>query len=97
MDYGQFIYIISRLGLGGMAAILAIALWPKTRDAARAFLIIGALLAYIGVVYDILGRLGITQGLFIQIGQVELPKLILDNLPPVFFAIAFGIMLKRKH
>jgi hypothetical protein len=95
MDTGHLIYILSRLFLGGLAAFLAIMVWPKTRDPAWMLMVIGAIAGYAEIVYSILGILGITGGTAFLPGPVP-AALALANLPACFFIAAFSVMIVRK-
>jgi hypothetical protein len=97
MDVGQIVYIISRLVLGALASFFAIMLWSKTRDIAWMLMVIGAIAAYIEIVYSILEILGITEGDSLVIGSVPAASIILPCLPVIFFIIAFAVMVFRKY
>jgi hypothetical protein len=96
MDSGELLYVTSRLVFGGIAAILAIVLWSRTRDGAWMFVVFAVISTYIEIVYSILELLGVTQGLFITIGTTNVLKIIFSSLPPVFFICAFAMMLAKK-
>ena len=97
MDWGEIVYILSRLGLGALASFLAIMLWARTRDVAWMLMIIGVIAAYVETVYAILGIFGINAGYLFVIGTVPLVAIILPNLPIVFFVAAFAVMVVRKY
>ena len=96
MDSGQLIYILSRLGLGALAAFFAIMLWSKTRDIAWMLMVIGTIAAYVETVYSILNILGISSIHIFVIGSISLMSIILPCLPTVFFIAAFSVMVFRK-
>jgi hypothetical protein len=96
MDMGHLIYISSRLLLGAVASLLAIAVWSKTRDAAWMLMVIGTIAGYAGIVYSILGIFGITDGMAFPAGSVPVATLALANLPTCFFIAAFWVMITRK-
>ncbi|GHV28456.1 hypothetical protein AGMMS4952_12140 [Spirochaetia bacterium] len=97
MDSGELLYISSRLVLGALATFFAIMLWAKTRDAAWMLMVIGTIAAYAETVYVTLGIFGITfEGMFLRVGSVPLPTLILSNLPSCFYIAAFLLMVIRK-
>ena len=97
MAIGELLYILSRLILGALAAFLAIMLWSKTRDAAWMLMVMGAIAAYIEIVYSILGLFGINQGTVLLTGSVPVSALILSNLPTGFIIAAFLVMVIRKY
>jgi len=97
MELGQAIHILSRLILGAMASFLAIMLWPRIRDTAWIFIIIGTITAYVETVYSILNTLGINSHNGPSIGSVFLIPVILTCLPMIFFVAAFTVMVIRKY
>ena len=97
MDTGQLVYIICRLALGAVAAFLAIMLWSKTRDLAWMFLVIGAIAAYVEVVYSILELYGMTGGNRVSIGAMPVMSIVLPCLPMIFLIIALAVMVLRKY
>ena len=97
MDYGQIIYILSRLILGALASFFAIMLWSKTRDIAWMLMVIATIAAYVETVYAILNLFGIEGGRFFVIGSVPFISILLPCLPTVFFIAAFVVMVVRKY
>jgi hypothetical protein len=97
MDVGQIVYIVSRLVLGALTSFFAIMLWSKTRDAAWMLMVIGAIAAYVEIVYSILEILGVTEGNFLLIGSIPAASIILPCLPMIFFICAFAVMVFRKY
>ncbi|MDR2509403.1 MAG: hypothetical protein LBC77_02030 [Spirochaetaceae bacterium] len=94
METSQILLIAVKLALGGLAAILAIAVWARTREAAWLFTVLGILALYTETIYRILEILG--MGLDIPIfGSMQIPDLVLTVLPPVFFITAFIFKLAR--
>ncbi len=96
MDAGEIIYISSRLVAGALASFFAIMLWSKTRDVAWMLIVIGAITAYVNTVYSILDFFGIVDNAFLSVGSVPFASIVLPVLPPVFFSIAFIVMIIRK-
>lgn len=96
MDAGEIIYISSQLVTGALAAFFAIMLWSKTRDVAWMLIVIGTITAYVNTVYSILDFFGIVDNAFLSIGSVPFASIVLPVLPPVFFSIAFIVMIVRK-
>jgi membrane-bound ClpP family serine protease len=95
MDSGQTAYIICRLVFGAAAAFLAIMLWSKTRDAAWMLIIMGAIFAYIEIIYSVLGLFGIDGSNLFLIGSVPLISFVLPLLRMIFFIAAFIVMIVR--
>jgi len=97
MDYGQVVYILSRLVLGALASFFAIMLWSKTRDVAWMLMVIATIAAYVETVYAILNLFGIEGGSILVIGTVPFMSILLPCLPTVFFISAFAVMVVRKY
>ncbi|MDR1147671.1 MAG: hypothetical protein LBK66_03485, partial [Spirochaetaceae bacterium] len=70
MDSGSLVLIIFRLLFSAAAALSAIIVWSKTRDAVWMLLVLGAVSAYAGTVYSVLEIFGITENFFPVIGTV---------------------------
>jgi hypothetical protein len=96
MDVGEIIYISSQLIAGAFASFFAIMLWSKTRDVAWMLIVIGAISAYVNTVYSILEYFGIVDDAIFSIGSVPFASIVLPILPPIFFSIAFVVMVIRK-
>ena len=96
MDTGQTVFIICELAFGAAATFLAIMLWSKTRDAAWMLIIIGAIFAYIEIVYSILGIFGLSDGDYFLIGSVPVISFILPLLRMIFFIAAFAVMIVKQ-
>ena len=97
MDIGEAVYVSMRLILGSTAAFLAIMLWSKTRDVAWMLMVVGTIAAFIETVYFILDMFGLTGRRLIVIGSMSLASIVLPNLPMIFFAAAFMVMVLRKY
>ena len=97
MDSGQILFIASRLILGALASFFAIMLWSKTRDAAWMLMVIGTIIAYVEIVYSILGLFGITKSDVLVIGTVPAAAIALPVLHMGFFIAAFLIMVIRRY
>jgi hypothetical protein len=96
MDVGEIIYISSQLIVGAFASFFAIMLWSKTRDVAWMLIVIGTIAAYVNTVYSILEYFGIIGETVFSIGKLPFASIILPILPPLFFCIAFVVMIIRK-
>lgn len=96
MDAGEIIYVSSQLIAGALASFFAIMLWSKTRDVAWMLIVIGAITAYVNIVYSILDFFGVTGDAVLLIGSVPFTSIVLPVLPPVFFSLAFIVMIMRK-
>ena len=95
MDFGQVVFIYSRLILGTLAAFLAIMLWSKTKDIAWMLMVIGIIAAYIETVRSILNLLGMEYAL--KIGSVSLASILLPALSMTCFIAAFMVMVIRRY
>jgi len=94
MEQGQILLIMSQLGFGAVAAFLAIMLWSRTRNAAWMLIIIGAIVAYIEIVYYVLEMFGMNFNILF-IGSVPIVSFILPLLRMFFFIAAFLVMIIR--
>ena len=92
-------YFLIRLGFGALGSFCAILFWPRNRDAAWVFIILGTLILYLHLVFELLVKVKLLVPEYFMIaGQpfFEVVFLILGILPFLFFAIAFIIMVSRK-
>ena len=60
-------------------------------------MVIGAIAAYVDIVYSILVILGITVDDLLYIGSIPVISIVLPNLPVFFIAAAFSVMVFRKY
>jgi len=97
MEQSQLILYVIKLALGGIVAFLAILLWSRTRDGAWMSLVAGAIVSYAGIVYQLLGNLGIFFKKDLYIWGLSLTQLIFTVIPPLFYIIAFVLMLIRTR
>jgi len=95
MEQGQLFLIMSQLVFGAVATFLAIMLWSRTRDAAWMLIIIGAIIAYIEIVYFITEIFGMTSDFFI-FDTVPIVSFILPLLRMFFFIAAFLVMIIKQ-
>ncbi|MDR2660363.1 MAG: hypothetical protein LBC27_10340 [Spirochaetaceae bacterium] len=97
MDSGSLVMIITRLFFSAVAAVFAIIIWSRTRDAAWMLIVLGTVSTYAETVYSILGVFGLTQNLFPAIGSVPVIAILVSCLPSIFFIAAFcAFLAKRK-
>jgi hypothetical protein len=96
MSSEQMIMLLSKLILGSAAAFLSIILWSKTRDMAWMFVIIAVIIAYGEIIFQTLKTFGIIGPRFLVFSGIPFFELLLTNLPLLFFAIAFLLMILRK-
>jgi hypothetical protein len=88
--------LITKLALGSVAVFLAIILWAKTRDTAWMFVIIGVIAAYGEIIFQTLKSFGIVWADLVVISDIPVFELVLTNLPMLFFATAFLVVVSRK-
>lgn len=93
----ELILFIIRLVLSGIAAFFAIALWSKTRDVAWMCLVAGAVTSYAALVYELLAKLGFVPTETVTVFHIPIITLLFAVLPPLFFILAFMLMLARKR
>ena len=87
---------IIKLVVGGIVTFFSIMLMSKTRDSAWMTLVIGFLLTYASIVYDLMLKLGVLPSSTIQLFGLPLIPLLFTVVPNIFFIIAFIIMISRK-
>jgi hypothetical protein len=97
MELGQLIYVLGRLILGAAASFLAIMLWPRTRDLAWIFVIIGSITAYVETVFSVLILFGIVGEGINALASFSPMSILLPCLSTAFFIAAFAIMVARKY
>ena len=95
MAADSLIFIISRLVFGAGSAFLAIILWSRTRDSAWMFIVVGTIFRYGQIMYGTFGLFGIVKTDIILIPGYLGIDTVLENLPYLFFIIAFIIMIRR--
>ncbi len=96
METAELVTLITKLGVGALATFFAIVLWSMTRDTAWLFVIMGVILRYGGIMYSTFQVFGILTKEVIVFG-LPLVTILLTNLPYVFFAVAFIIMIARSR
>lgn len=97
METVDLISIIARLAAGALATFLAILLWAKTRDSAWMLIIMGVIVEYGEIIYSTLQLFGVvSSNVFIYPGLVRV-EVVLQNLPLLFFAAGFLVMLLRSR
>ena len=88
--------ILSRLVVGAVATFLAILVWSKTRDAAWMFVVVGTIIAYGDAVFTALEFFGLAHIDLFVVQGVSVVRLVLANLPMLFFALAFLLVVVRR-
>jgi len=97
MDLGNTTLIICRLVFGTVSTFFAILLWSRTRDAAWIFVIIGAVIAYVEIIYSILNLLGFISENILSGNAALIISIFLSCMPTVSVIAAFSIMVFRKY
>ncbi len=97
MEEAQVLLFIVKLVLGGVLAFLAIMLWSRTRDPSWMVLVTGAIVSYVGIVFDLMVKLGIIIPCTILVRGIPLDVLLITALPQIFFILAFILMLLRSR
>jgi hypothetical protein len=95
MTVESLVFIISRLVFGAGATFLAIILWSRTRDTAWMFIVVGTIFRYGQIMYDTFSLFGIVQSDIVLIPDYLGIDAVLENLPYMFFIVAFIIMIRR--
>ncbi len=96
METAELVSLIIKLGVGALATFFAIVLWSMTRDSAWLFVIMGTILRYGGIMYSTFQLFGILTKETLVFG-LPIVSILLTNLPYVFFAVAFLIMIFRSR
>jgi hypothetical protein len=99
MSVSSLVSFLVQVGCGALAAFCAILFWPRNRDAAWVFVILGTLILYLKLVFELLVTVKlIVPENFIIAGQpfFDIILLVLSVLPFLFLAIAFIIKVARK-
>ena len=91
----SLVFIISRLAVGAGAAFLAIILWSRTRDPAWMFIVVGTIFRYGQIMYETFSLFGVVRADIVLIPGYLGIDTVLENLPYLFFIIAFIVMIRR--
>jgi membrane protein implicated in regulation of membrane protease activity len=97
MDYGPMILHLGRVAMGGIAAFLAIYLWSQTRDVPWMLVIMGIVLRYLEIAFSTLAFFGIIDDTGLVIARVVSVRLLLENLPYLFYSAALILMIRRQR
>ncbi len=96
METAELVELIIKLGVGAFATFFAIILWSMTRDSAWLFVIMGTILRYGEIMYSTFKLFGILTKETLVFG-LPIVSILLTNLPYLFFAVAFLIMILRSR
>jgi hypothetical protein len=96
MSTGTLVYLISRLLVVAVMTFLAIVLWSRTRDIAWMLIVIGAIAGYADILFDLLIRFGLIDEAAFSPWGLPLGRMLFSNLPYLFLAAAFLVMIRRK-
>ena len=92
----EILLFIIKLVLGGVVGFFAIMIMSKTRELSWMFMVIGFLLSYAALVFELMVQLGVfTLGHAFVFG-IPLASLICTVVPSVFFLLAFIFKLLKK-
>jgi hypothetical protein len=97
MDAQAFFIDASQLAFGAFATFCAILLWSRTRDMGWTFIIVAAIVSYAGIVFVTLLRFGILEEEYFSVRGFPVVRVALTDLPLLFMAIGFLIVLSRKR
>ncbi|HEQ71816.1 MAG TPA: hypothetical protein ENN69_04940 [Spirochaetia bacterium] len=98
-DY-SLLYFLFRLLAGALAAFFAILFWARNRDAAWTVVIMGILVLYLHIIFELLVKINLVVPAYFMIGDVSLFEgisLFLSVVPFVLFSAGFIIMLIRNR
>ncbi len=97
MDAQAFFADASHMAFGAFATFCAILLWSRTRDMGWTFIIVAAIVTYAGIVFTTLVRFGILEEEYFCIRGFPIVRVALTDLPLLFTAIGFLIVMSRKR
>ncbi len=97
MEVADLILILSRLFIGAVGTFFAILLWSQTRDIAWVLVVIGTLISYAEIVFTTLESFGITEIELLTVSGIPVFKILLVNLPILFYTFAFITVISRKR
>ncbi len=97
MESTDFVFMMSNIIVGGITTFIAVLLWSRTRDVAWILMIVGTIVYYIYIIYNVLDKFGIVGNYSPIIYGIPIVKVVLSNLPLVFFAVAFVVVINRKR
>ncbi len=96
MGIQEFVTESSRLLFGAFATFCAILLWSRTRDMAWTFVIVGTIVSYAGIVWGTLATFGIIDEAAFALRGVNVVRIALADLPPLFVGIGFILAVARR-
>jgi hypothetical protein len=96
MPGDALLIVFSRLIVGAVATFFAILVWSRTRDAAWMLIVIGTIVHYGETVFTTLESFGVVRFQAAEFRGIPVARMIMINLPMIFFIIAFTVMLLRK-
>ena len=97
LEFYEIVGLLTRLILGAVGSFFAVLLWSKTRDLAWILIVIGTLVSYVDIVYTTLERFGIVEDSLLFFSGIPFFKIVLTNIPIVFFIIAFIVVITRRR
>ena len=92
----EILLFIIKLFLGGVVGFFAIMIMSKTRELSWMFMVIGFLLSYAALVFELMVKLGVLTLGSIYVFGLPLASLICAVVPSVFFLLAFIFKLLKK-
>lgn len=97
MEKGEFVLLLSRLSVAAVASFLAIILWSRTRDPAWMLMVVGTIALYADIIFSLLTLFGAVDPAAFSPGGIPVASLAFTNLPPIFYSLAFAVMIARKR
>lgn len=98
MPFDTIVLVLgSRLLVTAITTFLAIAVWSRIRDSAWMLLVVGVIAGYADILYNLLVHYGLLAENWPVIGNIAILPLLFVNLPWLFFAAAFLVMLRRQR
>jgi len=97
MDITAFSVDASHLLFGAFATFCAILLWSRTREMGWTFLIMAVIISYADIVLGTLRTYGILGPEPVVGPGIPLVRILLADVPLLFFGIGFVIAFARKR
>lgn len=96
MPFNELIILIKLL-FGALAVFFSIIVWSKTREVSWIFMVLGILANYVNIVIETLENFGIiAMDIFVILGMPVF-KIILVNLPILFYIIGLIAFIIRNR
>lgn len=97
MTDSEVIPLLIRMCCSFLAAVPAIALWSKSREASWMLMVFGALLNFVDSLYAVLAAIGLATYRLPFAENFPLLQSLLAGIPSLLFAAGFLVFLLRRR